>query len=99
MKSFETIRELAAQLHVELVRKGADPKNPVTLIAHAITHFDLELTYLEPADPALKGAKALFDGQSGTICAAKIGSDAERALVVAHEIGHLVAHAESCSCS
>jgi superfamily I DNA/RNA helicase len=99
MKSFETIRELAAQLHVELVRKGADPKNPVTLIAHAITHFDLELTYLEPADPALKGAKALFDGQSGTICAAKIGSDAERALVVAHEIGHLVAHSESCSCS
>lgn len=99
MKSFETIRELAAQLHMELVRNGADPKNPVTLVSHAIAHFDLELTYLEPTDPALKGAKALFDGQSGTICAANTGSDAERALVVAHEIGHLVAHAESCTCS
>lgn len=98
MKSFETIRDLAAQLHLELVRKGADPQDPESLIAHAITHFDLELTFLEPADPALKGAKALFDEQSGTICAAKIGSAAERAMVVAHEVGHLVAHAQSCAC-
>ncbi|MGJ4903157.1 UvrD-helicase domain-containing protein [Bradyrhizobium sp. HKCCYLS2058] len=98
MKSFETIRDLAAQLHMELVRKGANPQDPESLIAHAITHFDLELTFLETADPALKGAKALFDEQSGTICAAKIGSAAERALVVAHEVGHLVAHAQSCSC-
>lgn len=99
MKSFETIRDLAAQLHLELVQKGANPQAPESLIAHAITHFDLELTFLEPANPALKGAKALFDEQSGTICAAKIGSPAERALVVAHEIGHLVAHAQSCSCA
>jgi len=98
MKSFETIRDLAAQLNLELVRKGANPQDPESLIAHAITHFDLELTFLEPADPALKGAKALFDEQSGTICAAKIGSAADRALVVAHEVGHLVAHAHSCSC-
>lgn len=98
MKSFETIRDLAAQLHLELVRKGANPQDPESLIAHAITHFELELTFLEPADPALKGAIALFDEQSGTICAAKIGSAADRALVVAHEVGHLVAHAQSCSC-
>jgi DNA helicase II / ATP-dependent DNA helicase PcrA len=32
------------------------------------------------------------------ICAAKLGSPAERALAVAHEIGHLVAHAQSCTC-
>jgi superfamily I DNA/RNA helicase len=98
MKSFETIRKLATQLHVELVAAGADPNDPQSLIAHAIKHFDLELTFLEPADPALKGAKALFDEQSGTICAAKLGSPAERALAVAHEIGHLVAHAQSCTC-
>lgn len=99
MKSFETIRELAAQLHLELVSKGADPQSPDDLIAHAIERYDLELTFLEPGDPALKGARALFDEQSGTICAAKVGSAAERALVVAHEIGHLVAHAQSCSCA
>jgi DNA helicase II / ATP-dependent DNA helicase PcrA len=98
MKSFETIRKLAAQLHTELVAAGADPNDPQSLIAYAIKHFDLELTFLEPADPALKGAKALFDEQSGTICAAKLGSLAERALAVAHEIGHLVAHAQSCTC-
>src|SRR5882757_9723272 len=98
MKSFETVREHAAQLHLELVRKGADSQKPESLIAHAIEHYDLELTFLAPGDPALKGAKALFDEQSGTICAAKIGSAAERALTVAHEIGHLVMHAQSCSC-
>src|ERR1700686_71114 len=98
MKSFETVREHAAQLHLELVRKGADPQEPESLIAHAIEHYDLELTFLNPGDPALKGAKALFDEQSGTICAAKIGSAAEGALTVAHEIGHLVMHAQSCSC-
>src|SRR4051812_22370991 len=99
MKSFETIRGLAAQLHTELVATGASPHKPESLIANAITHFDLELTFLEPADPALKGANALYDEQSGTICAAKIGSAGERALAVAHEIGHLVVHAQSCSCS
>jgi len=99
VKSFETIRQLAAQLHLELVRQGGDPQNPESLIGHAIARYDLELTFLEPTDPALKGAKALFDEQSGTICAAKSGSAAERALVVAHEIGHLVAHARSCSCA
>jgi DNA helicase-2/ATP-dependent DNA helicase PcrA len=99
MKSFETIRGLAAQLHTELVAAGANPHDPESLIARVIKPFDLELTFLEPSDPALKGAKALYDEQSGTICAAKIGSAAERALAVAHEIGHLVAHAHSCSCS
>ena len=98
MKSFETIRKLAAQLHTELVAAGADPNDPQSLMTRAIKHFDLELTFLDPADPALKGAKALFDEQSGTICAAKLGSLAEQALAVAHEIGHVVAHAQSCAC-
>jgi superfamily I DNA/RNA helicase/Zn-dependent peptidase ImmA (M78 family) len=98
MKSFETIRKLAAQLHTELVAAGADPIDPQSIVTHAITHFDLELTFLEPGDPTLKGAKALFDEQSGTICAARLGSTAEQILAVAHEIGHVVAHAQSCAC-
>jgi Zn-dependent peptidase ImmA (M78 family) len=93
------LRDEVLQTFCELLaRVGTNPQDPESLIAHAITHFDLELTFLEPSDPALKGAKALFDEQSGTICAAKTGSAAERALVVAHEVGHLVAHAQSCSC-
>ncbi|MBR1256413.1 UvrD-helicase domain-containing protein [Bradyrhizobium sp. AUGA SZCCT0240] len=99
MKSFETIRGIAAQLHAQLIAEGADPYNPESLIAQAITHFDLELTFLEVSDPALKGAKALYDEQSGTICAAKAGTPVERALVVGHEIGHLVIHPGSCSCA
>ena len=49
-------------------------------------------------DPALKGARALFDEQSGTICCEASGSACDRVLLVAHEIGHAVIHADSSSC-
>ena len=42
--------------------------------------------WLVPGDPALKGARALFDEQSGTVCCEKAGGPGERALLVAHEI-------------
>ena len=98
-QSFEAVRSLAAQLNQHLVAEGADALNPENLISHAIRHFDLELTFLKPGDPALKGCRALYDDQSGTICAEKASSPAQSALLIAHEIGHLVVHAGPCSCS
>ncbi|MDQ7250319.1 UvrD-helicase domain-containing protein [Dongia sedimenti] len=46
----------------------------------------------------MKGAKALFDEQSGTILCENQGNDAERALLVAHELGHARLHATSSTC-
>src|SRR5712672_3833823 len=98
MDSFESIRKAAEDLHHQVGGDGT-PKKPMELVNAAIKHLKLELTWLPTGDPALKGARAVFDDQSGTIFAEDIGTLAERALVVAHEIGHERVHSASTACS
>jgi DNA helicase II / ATP-dependent DNA helicase PcrA len=99
MDSFEPVRAAAARLHLEIADGVAAAKQPMDLIKAAITHLKLELTWLPSGDPALRGARAVFDSQSGTIFAEDVGELAERALVVAHEIGHDRVHTDSSPCS
>jgi superfamily I DNA/RNA helicase/Zn-dependent peptidase ImmA (M78 family) len=98
MDSFEPIRKAAEYLHHKVAGDGT-PKKHMELVDAAIKHLKLELTWLPTGDPALKGARALFDDQSGTIFAEDVGNDSQRALVVAHEIGHECMHAGSAACS
>ncbi|WP_172146561.1 ATP-dependent helicase [Pseudomonas tumuqii] len=98
MDAFESIREAAARLHGELVATGSDPLDPLALVHAAVARLDLELVWLEPGDPALKNARALFDEQSGVVCCETSGDIATRALLVAHEIGHAEIHSGSSSC-
>ncbi len=69
------------------------------LVDAAIGHLDLELAWLPSGDPALKGARAVFDEQSGAIFAEDAGESGARALLVAHEIGHVCIHAGSAACT
>ena len=62
MDSFEPIRAAAEHLHHQ-VADGATPKKPMELVSAAIKHLKLELTWLSTGDPALKGARAVFDDQ------------------------------------
>jgi DNA helicase-2/ATP-dependent DNA helicase PcrA len=96
---FEPVRNTAAELHEKLVAAGCNPDRPFALIDAAVALFELDLIWLEPNSPALKGARALFDDQTGTICASNAGTSAERAQLIAHEIGHVAVHASSTSCS
>src|SRR5438874_12883681 len=98
MDSFEPIRKAAEDLHHQVVGDWT-PKKPMNLVNAAIKHLKLELTWLPTGDPALKGARAVFDDQSGTIFAEDIGEASQRALLVAHEIGHECIHAGSTACS
>ena len=98
MDGFELVRVAASRLHESVLSIGCDPVDPLTLVTTATDHLDLELAYVPAGDPALKGARALFDEQSGTICCEASGSERDRALLVAHEIGHAVIHADSSSC-
>src|SRR5436309_4631290 len=98
MDSFEPIRKAAEDLHHQAAGDGT-PKKPMELVNAAIKHLKLELTWLPTGDPALKGARAVFDDQSGTIFAEDVGEASQRALVVAHEIGHECIHAGSTACS
>lgn len=99
MDAFEPIRIEAAELSEALVAAGADPLDPLSLVEAAIADDDLDLVWLAPDDPALKGARALYDDQSGTICCESTGDAAARALLVAHELGHARLHAGSASCA
>jgi DNA helicase II / ATP-dependent DNA helicase PcrA len=97
MDPFELIRERATQLHEELVRKGANPSNPLELVKAAVHHLDFGLSFVASTDPVLKGARALFDEQSGMICCVN-ESDADKVCLVAHEIGHACVHASTSEC-
>ena len=99
MDPFEPIRCKAAALHEELVSEGNDPLEPLTLVEAAVGRRDLDLVWLAQGDPALKGAQALYDDQSGTICCEVGGGPANRALLVAHELGHSELHAGSVTCA
>lgn len=98
MDSFEPIRVAAERLHQQVAGDAA-PKQPLDLVDAAIKHLKLELTWLPTGDPALKGARAVFDDQSGGIFAEDVGDASQRALLVAHEIGHECIHAGSTACS
>jgi hypothetical protein len=99
LEAFELIRKSAGQLHDDLVRAGADPFQPLALVQAAIASLDLDFVFLPPGDPALKGGKALLDEQTGTIRCEDAGSPVDRALLIAHEIGHVRIHAGSSACT
>ncbi len=98
MDGFELIRMAAEKLHAKAVAAGADEFNPLALVQAAVRELDLELAWLEEGDPALKNARALYDVQSGLIICQTGGTEAERALLVAHEIGHVSTHVGSATC-
>jgi DNA helicase-2/ATP-dependent DNA helicase PcrA len=99
MDAFEPIREKARQLHASVIAAGADEFLPLTLVRVAIREMDLELFWLPSGDPTLKGARAVFDEQTGAICCADEGDDSERAALVAHEVGHAALHSKSMECA
>jgi len=98
MDAFDPIRDAAAGLHADIVASGADAWSPVAMIDAALQHLGLELVWLQPDDIALKGARGLFDEQSGTICCLADGGPGERALLAAHEMGHACLHAAPSAC-
>lgn len=99
MDSLELIRDSAATMQSKLVAKGVAPLDPDALIQGAIQDLGLVMTFLPKGDAGLKGARALFDDQSGTICCEITENVAERATLIAHEIGHVCIHSGSTNCS
>ncbi|MBI3803606.1 MAG: UvrD-helicase domain-containing protein [Nitrospirae bacterium] len=98
MDAFEPVRVAALQLHAELLTKGADSNQLMELVHIAVRHLEIELAWLPAGDPALKGARALFDEQAGLICCVDEGDPGVRACLVAHELGHVCVHAGSGKC-
>ncbi len=99
MDLFEPVRLNAAELHAELVRAGVDPRQPLDMASAAAKHLELNLVWLPVDDPVLKGAEAIYDLQTGTICCANIADTTLHACLAAHEIGHVRIHSASVECT
>lgn len=99
MDAFEPVREAASRLHVAIAGETGALKPPMDIVRAALTHLKLDFAWLPSGDPALKGARAVFDDQSGTIFAGDVGEPGERALLIAHEIGHVCVHSGSAACA
>ena len=68
------------------------------MVEAAVAHRDLETDYLPAGDPGLKGARAVLDEQLGAIFCEDTSDGADRALLLAHEVGHDVVHAGASAC-
>jgi Zn-dependent peptidase ImmA (M78 family) len=99
MDAFEPIRDAASRLHFTVAGKAGTLRQPMDFVQAALAHLQLELAWLPCGDPALKGARAVFDNQSGTIFAEDAGEPSARALLIAHEIGHVCVHSGSATCT
>lgn len=98
MDAFEPVREVASQLHLLLCGGNPVLQQPMELVTAALAHLKIDLAWLPQGDPILKGARAVFDDQSGAVFAEDVGEPCARALLLAHEIGHICVHHSSALC-
>ena len=98
MDSFDQVRLKASLRSHSILQAGCDPLQPLAVVEAAAKSLELDLIELPSGDPALKGARALYDDQSGAICFEETAAMADRALLIAHELGHAELHAGSASC-
>lgn len=98
MDAFDAVRRAAALLHDEVADSGVDSSAPIDIVQQAARRREIDITEVAPEDPVLRGALAIFDAQSLTIYCRNDGSAIDRALLVAHELGHVVMHAAGTRC-
>lgn len=90
MDATEAARREAERLHRANVAAGGDPTRPLAFALQEATSRGLDVYALQEGDSQLKGGKATFDSQAGGILYEDLGSDFERAFLIAHELGHVV---------
>jgi superfamily I DNA/RNA helicase len=99
MDAFDAVRRSAALLHDAAVRLGADPCSPTAVVRKAAELLDLAIVEIPLGSAALYGALALFDAQAKHVCCKNEGSEIERALLIAHELGHARLHTGESRCA
>ncbi len=99
MDAFGAVRKSAAQLHDAAVSIGADPCSPSAIVRKAAEHLGLSVIELPAGSPSLEDALALYDAQANHICCIDEGSEVVRALLIAHELGHVRLHTIKAKCA
>jgi len=90
MDATEAARREAERLHRANVATGGEPTRPLAFALWEAKSRGLDVYPLQEGDWQLKGGRATFDSQAGSILYEDRGSNFERAFLIAHELGHVV---------
>jgi superfamily I DNA/RNA helicase/Zn-dependent peptidase ImmA (M78 family) len=88
MDAVEIGRQRAAELHSATVAAGADPCEPYAFAIKVAQDLGLDVEAANPGSTQLDGGRATFDPTDRLIVHENVGTDFDRAFLVAHEIGH-----------
>lgn len=88
MDAVEVARRRAALIHAEALLEGANPWSPLDLVLREVEREGFAAEAIEPGAAQLEGALAMFMPEMGLILYSDSGTPFERALLVAHELGH-----------
>lgn len=88
MDAIEASRREAERIHRAAVAAGDDPWKLLDFVRRECVRRDLDVYALPPGDSQLKAGRAAFDSQAGMILYEDVGSDFDRAFLIAHELGH-----------
>lgn len=89
MDAIEAARQTAEKLHQAALKRGSDTNNLLHFVKEEADHRGIDVYARPQGDPTLNGGRALFDSQAEMILYEEVGSDFDKAFLVAHEIGHL----------
>lgn len=88
MDAIELARQRAAELHCQAVQRGCDPWKPYEFAIAEAKHHGYDVEDLKPGASMLDGGRAKLLPSGALILHEQKGTLFERALLVAHEIGH-----------
>ena len=90
MDAVDAARKIAEDLHRTAVASGANPWRLLEFVLREAAQRGLVAYGLRSDDPQLKGGQAVFDRQAHVILYADVGTEFDRAFLIAHELGHVV---------
>jgi superfamily I DNA/RNA helicase len=88
MDAAELARQIAAKCHDEAVASGLDPWKPLALALAEAERRDIDVEPSSPGGTMLGKSRATFRQADQLIVYENVGSDFDKAFLIAHEIGH-----------
>jgi len=88
MDRIELGRQKAAALHADLIKKGGNAEDSLSLVLLEAKRRDIEVRSYPKGHAQLEGGRALFDADACSIRHEDTGNAFLNAFLIAHEIGH-----------
>jgi superfamily I DNA/RNA helicase len=88
MDAVELARQSAALLHDQVVKAGFSPWRPYEFALQGARSRGIDVEPTAAGAPVLNGGRATFIPDDQLIIYENVGSDFEKAFLIAHEIGH-----------